>query len=195
MAPAVSQKIVAKTTIVAATIAKSLYLVDMGKPPDQCLIEPRRIFRGFLLGLSGLLAAWVLYLITIGKLRWSAAERKLPEDVNTMADPAGASERRARDRARGNLAPQAEELARHFFDELSIPLNDVSSPPIVTGTSSFARRNWTRRVQSVWAVANGDERTQWCTAQRLQKLAREIEVLQTALSAGEFQIQAAGVPA
>ncbi|MFL5331095.1 MAG: DUF4350 domain-containing protein [Gemmataceae bacterium] len=153
-------------------------------------IETRLIFRGFLLGMSGLLVAWGLYKITVGKLRW-ASKYRLPNDLDEMADPASAGARRARDRARGNLAGPARELARRWFEELNISTNGSTRAPEVKGGGLFTHRSWSRQVQSLWAIAAGTDRSRSWSAAQLQRLAHEIGDMRSAVAAGEIQVQPA----
>jgi hypothetical protein len=149
---------------------------------------PQQIFRTFLLLLTVGLAAWGLYRITAGRLRLSASTERLPERVETLADPATASERRLRDRSQGDVSPLATELARQFFDENGIDAGSLVQPEAVA-SSLLARRHWRRKVTWLWSVAQAEHPSPW-PAERLPHLVQELDAARAAIAAGQLHVRA-----
>jgi hypothetical protein len=150
--------------------------------------SPQQIFRTFLLLLTVGLAAWGLYRITAGRLRLSTTTERLPDRVETLADPATASERRLRDRSQGDVSPLATELARQFFDENSIDVGSLVQPE-ASASSLLARRHWRRKVTWLWSVAQAEHPSPW-PAERLPHLVQELDAARSAIAAGQLQIRA-----
>lgn len=152
------------------------------------LIPLHRIQRGMLFGLTVLLAAVLLYRITAGKLRREPQAVRLPDQVESLAEPAIPDSTRPREPSVGEIGSAAQELAyRTFHDLLG---NDLNRPPVVHAAGVMARRSWNRRVRFLWQIASGHiGRTMSPT--NLKSLTRRLEELRRAVDRGDVTLSLA----
>lgn len=133
------------------------------------LIPPYRVFRYLLLGATVAAMAFALYRVTAGRFRPDATAARLPEQLTELPGAAAPD---------ADMNSAAREVVRAAFGHMLGGEPDFSQPP---------RPDWPRQARGLWELAARRSAPRMTPA-RLERLGRELDELQAAVSRGDIRL-------